>query len=302
MAELAVRVPATSANLGPGFDCVGVALGLYNEIRAEPLDEPRWEVDVRGHGAAALAAGSEPNLTVVAMQLLFARVDRPPAGVRLHLNNQIPFSSGLGSSAAARVGGLFCANELCGRPYSIDELGAMSLELENHPDNITPALRGGLIVALVDDGRIRHVRFDPPPLTAVLAVPDYGIPTPGARKLLPDGYSRADAVYNLAHATLLVAGLVAGDQAAVRAAMDDRLHQPYRLPTIAGAAETIAAAREAGALGAVLSGSGPSLLALVDGDGTAVGQAMRETWARHGANVGIHTVPLESRGAHRIDE
>lgn len=301
MGEILVRVPATSANLGPGFDCVGVALGLFNEIRAEPLDEPSWSVSVHGHGAAQLASGSEPNLTAAAMQHLFARVPGAPAGVRLRLDNAIPFSSGLGSSAAARVGGLFCANELCGCPLTIDDLAGLAIELETHPDNITPALRGGLIVAVVERGAVRHVRFEPPAdLTAVLAVPDYGLPTPAARKLLPDGYTREDAVFNLSHAVLLVAGLITGDRAALRTAMDDRLHQPYRLPIIPGAAEVLQAARDAGALGAVLSGSGPALLALCDQGDEAVGEAMRGTWHQRGVRTTIYRVPLEPRGAHRV--
>ena len=172
--RVTIEVPATSANLGPGFDCVGLALSVYNRVDVEVLPGTACEVHIEGYGAHELSRGPD-NLVLVAMRHLYAKLDREMPAVRLRQNNAIPLCSGLGSSAAAEIGGLVAANELLGRPLSSAELGRLALDFEDHPDNIIPALVGGLVVAVAEHGasgwQLQYRRLDPPPFTAVLATP-----------------------------------------------------------------------------------------------------------------------------------
>ncbi len=251
-----VRVPATSANLGPGFDCLGMALALYNHVEAEEVPAG-LQVTVEGEGTGELAAAAG-NLVVTAAERLFAAVGRRPAGLRLRLRNGVPVARGLGSSAAAIVGGLVAANALLGVPLSAERLLDLAVELEGHPDNVTPALVGGVTVSC----GTAFVRFDPPPgLALAVIVPERPLPTAEARAALPRRIERADAVFNLQRACLLTAALREGRLDLLPAALDDRLHQPYRAALLPGLAEALERARrERALLGACLSGSGSSVL------------------------------------------
>lgn len=300
MATVTVEVPATTANLGPGFDCVGLALGLCNRVTAAALDHAEWSVTVDGAGAGVLPTGAD-NLLAVAMRRVFQRVPGAPRGARLHQVNTIPLCSGMGSSAAAYVAGLVAANELCDQALDTQELCQIACELEGHADNVLPALLGGLTVGLYEDGRAHWVRFDPPAgLHAVVVLPDQELATADSRKALPDSYSRADTVYNLGHAALLVAALASGDHQALAAAMEDRVHQPYRLPLIPGAERAMAAARDAGAVGVVVSGAGPSLLALCERDADLVADAMQQAWASKGIRTTQYLLEMDVRGARVV--
>jgi homoserine kinase len=295
-----VEVPATSANLGPGFDCCGLALELCNRVEVEEIGGTTCEIEIAGCGTTELSRGPD-NLVLVAMRHLFAKQGRELPGVRLRQHNAIPLCSGLGSSAAAEISGLVAANELLDRPYTNKELGLVALELENHPDNIIPALEGGLVVAVAQHLRrgwqLDYTRLEPPPLTAVIATPSLKVETVESRRRLPMRYSRADAVFNIGHAALLVASLVAGDWSALASALDDKIHQPYRLAALEGAPEVIAAAKAAGAIGAVLSGSGPTILALCEGDGEAIATAMKACWQRFGVTVDARCTRPRAAGA-----
>lgn len=301
--RLTVTAPATSANLGPGFDCVGLALELRNSVQLTTLrDTTNLEIDITGEGAGELSRGPD-NLVVVAMRHLYAKLGQMLPGLRLHLHNEVPLCSGLGSSAAAEISGLVAANALLGEPFSPRELLLVALELENHPDNIPPALLGGLCTAIAQHDEARgwvldYVRLDPPAgLRAVLATAQVRIETVASRRRLPASYSRADAVHNSARAALLIAALAAGDWAALATALDDRFHQPYRLPHIPGAEATLAAARAAGAKGAVLSGSGPTLLAFCADDPAPVAEAMAAAQAAAGLASVVRVVDLSAAGA-----
>lgn len=302
--NITVEVPATSANVGPGFDCVGLALGLSNHVSVELLPGTSCEIDIQGKGSGELSRGPD-NLVLVAMRHLYAKAGCELPAVRLEQRNGIPLCSGLGSSAAAEISGLVAANELLGRPFSQRELCLVALELEDHPDNIVPALCGGLCVAIAQHGAagwdLDYVRLEPPTeLTAVIASPNLRIETVESRRRLPNSYSRADAVYNTARASLLVASLVARDWAALAVALEDKFHQPYRLPHIKGAQSVLDAAKEAGAIGAVLSGSGPTLMALCLGDGQAVAEAMERTWQAAGVEVSVAPTRLSASGARVV--
>jgi homoserine kinase len=303
MGRVTVEVPATSANLGAGFDCLGLALELCNTVTVEELHGTDIEVTVAGCGTTELSRGPD-NLVLVAMRHLYAKQGRRLPGIRLDQHNGIPLCSGLGSSAAAEISGLTAANVLLGEPFTARDLALIALELENHPDNIMPALLGGLVVAVAQHRRggweLAYTRLDPPPLQAVIVTPNLKVETVESRRKLPTRYSRADAVFNIGRAALLVAAVAQGDWAALATALDDRIHQPYRLPAIEGAPEVIAAAKEAGAIGAVLSGSGPTILALCASGGEAVAEAVAAKWREFGVGVNAQVLATRAVGARVV--
>lgn len=275
-----VSVPATTANLGPGFDCLGLALELRNEVRAEPAE--RVEVIVRGEGERRLPAGPD-NAVYRAVARAFAACGRPAPTLRLVCQNRIPLARGLGSSAAAVVAGLALGNRLLGDPLSAEALLALATELEGHPDNVAPCLLGGLrVVTTGGDRALQSSVPVPPGLGTVAFVPDFELDTAAARRLLPARVPLADAVHNVGRTALLVAALASGRLELLRAATADRLHQPYRQEVFPALPALIDAALGAGALGAFLSGAGPTVLALVSGDGAEVARGFERAAARLG--------------------
>jgi homoserine kinase len=259
-----VRVPATSANLGPGFDALGLALALYDEVEAE-VTGSGLTVEVSGEGADAAAAG-ERHLVVRAMRAAFAATAAgQPPGLALRCTNAIPQGRGLGSSAGAVVAGLLAGRALAGtqgpEPLPEDVLLALATELEGHADNAAACLAGGLTVAWNPGTGPRAVRLDPlPAIVPVLCVPAESIPTTAARRALPSTVSHADAAANASRAALLVTALTQAPDLLLDATQDV-LHQPYRAPLMPATADLIGRLRGAG-IAAVLSGAGPSVLAL----------------------------------------
>lgn len=253
-----IRVPATSANLGPGFDCLGLALNIWNEVTFEPSDKITYQVT--GEGAEKLNKGTK-NLLTQAYALLYEVCGKKMQGVNICAHNEILMSSGLGSSAAAIVSGLFGANEMLDRPLNENDLLKLANEMEGHPDNVTPALFGGLVVSILAGIEIITRRYEIPELTTVVVKPSVDWPTRVARAVLPKSVSRADAVYNIGRAALVVDALRSGDLELLQRVMDDRIHQPYRLKHIAGGMSAYKAAQRFGA--AALSGAGPSIIAFV---------------------------------------
>jgi homoserine kinase len=291
-----VRVPATSANLGPGFDALGLALALHNEVIVEEADEVA--VAVEGEGAARLDAGAK-NVVARGVALGFEVAGRPFRGARLRCVNRIPLSRGLGSSAAAWVGGLLAANALLGEPIDRDGLLAAATRAEGHPDNVAAALLGGLTVSCADGPRVTAVSLPlPAGIDWVVLVPETESSTHEARAVLPDVVPRADAVFNVQRVSLLLAALGAGRADLLDLAMQDRLHQPYRRRLFPWMEEVAAAGRRAGALGCVLSGAGPCLLAAVPArGGQVVAASMAEALLAAGiAGQALH-LPVDPRGA-----
>lgn len=274
------RIPATTANLGPGFDCLGLALNLYNTVELSLATVT--EVTVTGEGAGRLPQ-TPANLVLRAATALAQRAGVQVPGWRLVQHNEIPLARGLGSSSAAIVGGLVACDVLLELETPPHELLELATELEGHPDNVAPALFGGLTVCARDGDKTHCLRLpEPEGLHVAVGIPDYELSTAAARRALPETYSRADAVYNLTHACLTLAALCRGRYDLLGEAMQDRLHQPYRLPLAPGAAAAIAGAQAAGASGAVLSGSGPAVAAFCEGRCEAVAAAMEQAWAREG--------------------
>jgi homoserine kinase len=283
--QFAVSVPATSANLGPGFDSVGIALDL--RIRADvtvlPAGETsRWTFT----GSEAPTHGGLRDEMMRAMRTLFAAVGAAPPPLALVVDNPSPLGRGLGGSAAGAALGLAIAAELRDPAPGIDELTRTITALEGHPDNGVPAIVGGVVVAVAEDEDVTYARFAPPrDIRACIVVPDFSMPTREARAILPDAYPRRDAVYNVGHAALLGAAFASGNIGLLRIAMRDRMHQPFRASFVPGLNEMLAL-DVPGLIGVALSGAGPSVLALAQA-GSMAGERVRDVFARHGVNARI---------------
>lgn len=278
-----VRAPATSANLGPGFDSIGLALNLYGEVELERVDEP----------VPAVGPGEEMALN--AARQTFRHLGRPSLHVAVRLLGDVPIGRGLGASAIVQAGAALAAAALSGVDLDRERLVALVAELEGHADNAAPAVLGGLQVVVWDDGEIWHVQVPlPTGLRAVLFVPDFEMPTHLGRRLLPESLSRRDAVHNIGRAALLVAGLATGRLDVLRTATQDLLHQPARSQLFPAMYDLFDAALGAGALCAYLSGAGSSILCLTQQDGDRVAAALEA--AAVAAGVGgriLRTEPSE---------
>lgn len=299
---ITVKVPATTANLGPGFDVLGLALQLYLRVTAKQSSGAR-QLTYRGRGSESVAL-DESNLlwrafTHVARR---AQVEAPPAVI--HIENDIPLARGLGSSGAAVIAGVLLANEMCHLKLSQEQLLDYALELEPHPDNITAAMVGGLVACCVtEEGHSLYAKIPlSPDIKAVVVVPDFPLATTTARAMLPAHYSRADVVFNLQRAVVLTAALSQGRPELIAEVMRDRLHQPYRKVLIPGLAESLELGRIPGLLGVSLSGAGPSVLALAVDNFAEIGGRIQDNFRHHGIKSEVLTLDIEARGAQIIRE
>ncbi len=292
---IVARVPATSANLGPGFDCLGLALQLYNDVILLP--ERPFHVEIVGEGAESLPR-DRSNLVARTVVRFFETIGRPTPSFALKLINRIPMTGGLGSSSTALVGALLAANCWAGDALERDELLRLAASLEGHPDNVAPAMLGGLVLSVVDGDRLITVPLPLPcGLRAVLFLPRFSTSTREARRLLPPRVSHRDAVFNVSRAALFVAAITCGRLDALRTATQDRLHQPYRQVLFPAMPRLLDAAFAAGALGAWLSGSGSALLALTSGREEAVAAAFEGAARANGVAGRSQIVDLAIEGA-----
>ena len=301
-----VRVPGTSANLGAGFDTLGLACNIYNELELTLTHAPGLSFSIEGEGAGRIPE-DERNIVWRSVRLLLERAhrDREYRGAIIRMKNDVPLSRGLGSSAAAIVAGLKAANALLYNHFNRREILHLATEIEGHPDNVAPAIFGGFTVSTTKGRHVDTFAFLPRlRLRFVVAVPDFYLPTKKAREVLPETVPRADAIFNIGRASMLIASLMKGSPQFLRHALDDALHQPYRAKLIPGMYDVFRAAREAGALGTVLSGAGPCLIAFAlehDHQEEAIGQAMQEAFAQHGVQAEIKQLGLDTKGAHIIN-
>lgn len=260
MNKITVRVPATTANIGPGFDSMGCALALYNYITCEVL--PAGKLVITG---CPKPYQNEENLAVQGYRAVLSRLGLPNEGLSLNIRAEIPVCRGLGSSAALIAGGAAAANLLHGSPLPPAELLEVTNEIEGHPDNLAPAIYGGLTASLVEDGKPRTVKLPlSPTLRWVAAIPDFELSTHLARAVLPKEVAFVDAVYNASHVAVLVGALGRGDRELIAMALRDRVHQPYREKLIPEYNKVKTAAEQCGAIAFCISGAGPTLLALTD--------------------------------------
>ena len=261
--RVVVRVPGTSANCGPGFDCLGLATTIYNYLDLTLIRGGKVVVESTGEGAENIPHGKR-NLTWMAVRRLLREVGRDDEfkGAIIRMKNNVPISRGLGSSSTAIVAGLVGANEIIGAPLNRQELLKLATELEGHPDNVAPALFGGFTVSVMDKGEVQTFSFWPRiKLKLIVAVPDFELSTRLARKVLPRNVSMHDAIFNISRASMLIAALVEGREDLLPLAFDDALHQPYRKKLVPGMSAVFEAAKSAGALGAAISGAGSCLIA-----------------------------------------
>lgn len=294
--KVQVRVPASTANIGPAFDCLALALDLWNEAEFE-LGGDGLQVSVRGEGAERLPR-HERNLVYRAVARVYEEVsEAPPKNIRITCDNKIPLGSGLGSSAAASLAGLLGANALLRNPLKPELVMRLGAELEGHADNLAAALYGGLVLVKHTEWRTTAQALECAAWQAVYVLPQVRLSTRAARAALPKKVSMADAVFNMGNALAVREALRTGSLTALAEAMQDRLHQPYRLPLLPGAADGLAAAQQAGAA-AGLSGAGPGLIAFVEpGREQAVLAAMLAAFEAHKLAARHYVLRSSAQGA-----
>ncbi|MBP3361362.1 MAG: homoserine kinase [Clostridia bacterium] len=257
-----IKVPATSANMGPGFDCLGVALGLYNVIETA---ETGGGLSITAAGSKGFITGNENNLIYRAMMTVFEECGYTPKGIRIFQRSRIPMTRGLGSSSACIIGGMLGANVIAGRQLSYDRILELACKMEGHPDNVTPALYGGFCTAVREGERVYHTSTKlSGHIKFAVMIPGYYVATKRSRTVVPDSFSKADAVFNISHAAMLVSALTSGKTELLRIACEDRMHQQYRKEYIEGMEDIFRKSYELGACAVYLSGSGPTILSVLD--------------------------------------
>lgn len=283
-----VSVPATTANIGPGFDCLGAALTRYNRFTfTRNPEQASLAITVTGAECDRVPTDTS-NLAYIAFCKCFKHLNQPVPAVQITIDLGIPLARGLGSSSTAIVGGILGANALAGFPLQAADLAQLATDIEGHPDNVVPALLGGCRLATVNDqgqGTLCEIPWHSA-IVPILVVPAFEVSTAKARKVLPREYSRADVVYNIGHLGLLLRALETGNGDWLRTAISDRIHEPYRKTLIPGYDEVVQAALSAGAYGVTISGAGPTLLALGSADqAEAIATSMSATWQQQGIDV-----------------
>lgn len=296
-----VRVPASTANLGAGFDCLGLALEIYLNVRASLLSGSSSRTIARSsgvHGTSQLPKDPEQNLIFRAMRLTAEREGFTLPRVRIAVQNQIPVAGGLGSSAAAAVAGIALGFAVAGRPINKDAVLRYSTEMEGHPDNVAAALLGGLVVTFTrGDGSVVAIRKRWPKVIRLIVVtPNLMLETKKSRAVLPQSVPRADAVYNLQRSALFVAALEDRRYDLLWDAMQDRLHQQARQALIPGLAEVLALPRMPGLLGVALSGAGPSVIALATERFDQIGKAVAHCFEKHDLAPTIRNLEAAQEG------
>ncbi len=259
-----IQVPATSANLGSGFDSLGIALTLYNQVWMEESDT----VDITSRDEIVIPT-DESNLIYWAAGRVYEQCGRKLPGLRIIQENNIPMARGLGSSSACIVAGILGANRILGGPLSRQDLINLAAEIEGHPDNTTPAIEGGLAASAIEAGRVYSVSVPvSEKIRFVLFIPPFELKTEKARSVLPQQYSRSDAVYNLSRSALMAASLFSGKLENLRVAVQDKIHQPYRAGLIENLDSVFRLSYELGSLGTYVSGAGPTIISMIDADAT----------------------------------
>lgn len=267
---LEIKIPATSANMGPGFDCLGVALNLYNYFYIDEI-ESGFQIT-----SSDEAFNNTNNLVYTSMQYCFKKIDYKPKGIRISINSSIPISRGLGSSAACILGGIIGANEIAGGILNQNEILEIATEIEGHPDNIAPALLGGMVISIKDNCIIYHEKITMPNILKFCAlIPTFMLSTKDARAILPRKVDYSDCVFNIGRTSLLIAALANGNIDHIKIACQDKLHQPYRGNLIENYPEIIDKCNAFNSLGVFLSGSGPTIMNILREDDNEFSDKMK---------------------------
>ena len=292
-----VRVPATSANMGPGFDSLGIALKLYNVFGFKETEEGLTFKGVPEEFC------NENNVVYEAMMKCFEKGGYSPKGLEIStLSQDVPVARGLGSSSTCIVGGLVGANEIMGRKFSQDEILEMAVEMEGHPDNVAPALLGGMVVAIIEEGRVYYEKINVHEnIKFVPIIPDFRLSTKAAREVLPDKISLKDGVYNVGRAALLVAAMASGKTELLKFACKDAFHENYRSKLIKGFEEVKNEAYRVGALASYLSGAGPTIMTMISEKEIGFSNRIEDFLVRNGLSWDIHELSIDTVGATVMD-
>lgn len=308
--KVSVKVPATTANLGPGFDSLGLALPIYNIVTVEETIMPGTGIEIniidetKEQDVLSIPT-DENNIVYKAIELLYNSIGQTPSELKITIKTNIPIARGLGSSAAVIVGGLMAANELLGRPADEAALLSIATEIETHPDNITPAIVGGFVVSsLEEDGSVIYSKMNwPKDWNITVCIPDYELSTSIARSVLPAEVPMKDAIYNLKHTAMLVQAVNSHDEKLMKIALNDKLHQPYREKLIPGLKEIKEALKhEENVMGVVISGAGPAILVISYGNNLdKIRETVSNVWLDLNVKSKILTLQVEENGAYVID-
>lgn len=292
-----IKIPASTANMGPGFDSLGMGLSMYNEIEFSYIPEGLEIIAPTGAGEAAIST-DENNLVYRSICAGLKVTGVPVPGLRIIQKNMIPQTRGLGSSSACVVGGLIVANIISGGVLSTDQMIAIAARMEGHPDNILPTFVGGMTAGAMDNDEVKFIRITPPvQLKCCVLIPDFPLSTSDARRVLPKEVSMADAVFNVSHAGLMVGIMAQGRLDLLPFALDDRLHQPYRKALIEKYDDVVLAAKKNGALGCCLSGAGPTMIAFLDQDYRQFVQRMKTEIKNLGLSWRVELLDICQEGA-----
>lgn len=310
--KVSVKVPATIANVGPGFDCLGLAVPLYNTVTIEETVLPGTGVEINvlvnenvtDEFSLEHVPMDENSIIYKAVELLYNSIGQSPSELKITIHSEIPIARGLGSSAAVIVGGLIAANELLGRPADEAALLSIATEVEGHPDNVTPAIVGGLTMAsMEDDGSIIYKKLDwPNDWILTVCVPEYELPTEISRSVLPKEVPYADAVFNAQRMAMFVQAVNTHDAELMKSALKDKLHQPYRMKLVPGLEKIMENLKhEENVLGCVLSGAGPSILIIsLKNNIDRMKTIVKSTWDDLNIKAQMFTFHIEENGAHVV--
>ncbi|HHV02244.1 MAG TPA: homoserine kinase, partial [Defluviitoga tunisiensis] len=295
-----IRIPATSANLGPGFDCFGLALKLYNTFIFDEIPHG-FEFIVKFKNKE-IPVSQEDNLVYVAMKKTFEMFNKDIPGIRITEEINIPFSRGLGSSATAILAGILASNKILDNPMNNEEILDLAYKIEGHSDNIVPALNGGFNITIIENNKIifKKISVDES-LKIIVVIPEIKIKTKEARKILPTEITREDAIFNLSRASLLTASLITMDYSYLSLAFQDRLHQNYRAKLIPGFYDVVNSAYKEGSLGVALSGSGSSIIAFSNSNEENIAQSMINTFSSFNVNSSYIITTADNNGTIIID-
>ncbi|ACL69558.1 homoserine kinase [Halothermothrix orenii] len=293
-----IKIPATSANLGPGFDSLGLSLQLYNKFTFKRLKSSDIRIKIKEVDTGnIIELPIKDNLIYRAMMYLFERYDVRPEGIELMEEVAIPFARGLGSSATAILGGLFGANIMLGEPLEDEELLKIAVKLEKHPDNVVPALKGGFVINVLKGSDLYYKKINPgEQLRVILCIPEFQLKTEDLRQVLPRQIEFKDAVFNHSRTAFLTSCFYERDWESLRVAMQDRLHQDYRSSLIPGFDEVVKSAYDNGAVGVALSGAGPTVISFAKDKGDKIGEAMVKAFGHYNINSKYIETGLDNKG------
>lgn len=304
--KITVKVPATTANIGPGFDCLGMALPIYNEVTIEETIMPGTGVEINiidelDQFETRLIPTDENNIVYKAVSLLYDSIGQTASELKISIKTRIPIAKGLGSSASVIVGGLIAANQLLGSPADEAALLSIATEVEGHPDNITPAILGGFILSsLEEDGSIVYRKLPwPKEWKITVCIPDYELATEISRSVLPQQIDIKDAAFNARRCAMLIEAVNTKDSQLLKLALQDKLHQPYRMKLVPGLKEIIQKLKYLdNVLGCVLSGAGPAIIVISEGNGLdKIRDIVSQTWFDLNVKSDIKTLEIEEQGA-----